>query len=330
MDDSKLTRGANIVVRHWVRLKPWESLLIVTSNNYMREALALSHSAQKRSLKVNLMIVEDVGKNVGIYFDKNEDAFDGYSAIIAATEYSLVTTLAAKKAIGRGKKFLSLPLSTSNNMSLLEFDFLYMDTKKSRLMSEIIMKYIEHSTTIHVETPAGTDLTFSKKGRKPGFFNGVVKDGKGFSSASFEVYVPIVEDATEGIMVVDGSLGYLGKCDQNVRLTIEGGRITDIESNPCGDRLRAFIESYDDPGLFVASEFGIGLNSLAKCRGCSYIEDESAYGTFHVGFGRNLALGGELEANGHYDLVSHRPSIYVDNRQIMDDGIIIIPESVFH
>ncbi|MGI6602010.1 MAG: peptidase, partial [Saccharofermentanales bacterium] len=62
---------------------------------------------------------------------------------------------------------------------------------------------------------------------------------------------------------------------------------------------------------------------------CSYIEDESAYGTFHVGFGRNLALGGTLEANGHYDLVSHRPSIYVDNRQIMDDGIIIIPEPVF-
>ena len=150
MDDSKLTRGANIVVRHWVRLKPWESLLIVTSNNYMREALALSHSAQKRSLKVNLMIVEDVGKNVGIYFDKNEDAFDGYSAIIAATEYSLVTTLAAKAR--RGKKFLSRPFLPAIICPCWNSIFCIW-TPKSRLMSEIIMKYNEHSTTIHVETP---------------------------------------------------------------------------------------------------------------------------------------------------------------------------------
>lgn len=131
-------------------------------------------------------------------------------------------------------------------------------------MSEIIMKYIENSSTIHVETPRRYRSDPQQKRTQTGLFNGVVKDGKGFSSASFEVYVPIVEDATEGIMVVDGSLGYIGKCEQNVRLTITGGRIADIESNPSGDKLRAFIESYADPGLFIAPEFGIGLNSLAK------------------------------------------------------------------
>ena len=98
---------------------------------------------------------------------------------------------------------------------MLEFDFLMMDTKKSRLMAEVIMKYLRHSSRIHVTTPAGTDLQMGKKGRNPGFFNGVVKDGKGYSSASIEVYVPIEETKTEGIMMLDGSLGYIGKAEEN-------------------------------------------------------------------------------------------------------------------
>ena len=325
-----LTRGANIVVRNWVRLKPWESLLIVSSNNYMREAKAIRRSALKRALRIDMMIVEDVGKDVGVCFDKNENVFDDYSAIIAATEYSLVTTLAAKRAIRQGKKFLSLPLSTSDGVSMLEYDFLTMDTKKSKLMANIIMKYIENSSTIRVESKSGTNLVFNKRGRKPGFYNGVCKDGKGFSSASIEVYVPIVEDATDGVMIVDCSLGYLGKCEQPLKLVLEKGRITEIEDNPCGHKLKEYIESFQDENMFVASEFGIGLNTLSKCLGRCYIEDESAYGTFHIGFGRNLALGGILEARGHSDLVAKEPDIYVDNRQIMSEGVIIIPEPVFY
>ena len=76
-----------------------------------------------------------------------------------------------------------------------------------------------------------------KKGRKPGFFNGVVKDGKGYSSASIEVYVPIEETKTEGVMVLDGSLGYIGKAEEPTRILFRDGRITEIEKTPTGLRL---------------------------------------------------------------------------------------------
>ena len=35
---SKVERGAMIVIRDWLRLKPWEKLLIVTSENHMQSA----------------------------------------------------------------------------------------------------------------------------------------------------------------------------------------------------------------------------------------------------------------------------------------------------
>ena len=86
------------------------------------------------------------------------------------------------------------------------------------------------------------------------------------------------------------------------------------------------MEGYKDSRIYIAGEFGIGLNSYSDCVGNCYIEDESAYGTFHIGLGRNLALGGVQNAKGHFDLVCLNPDIYADNRQIMQYGKIILPE----
>lgn len=131
---------------------------------------------------------------------------------------------------------------------------------------------------------------------------------------------------TEGVMVLDGSLGYIGRPTEPTKIWFREGRIQGVEETPTGIRLQAYMDSYKDSGIYVAGEFGIGLNSYSKCRGNCYIEDESAYGTFHIGLGRNLALGGVHEANGHFDLVCLEPDIYTDNRQIMQQGKIIIPE----
>lgn len=324
----KMDRGAGIIIRDWVQVRPWDKLLIVTSKEYLPEVKALKKYALHRARSVDSLIVENTGRHIGVFFDMNENVFDPYTAIIAATEYSIVTTKAAKRAIKKRKKFLSLPLSTNDGRSMLEYEFLKMDTKKSRLMAKVIMKYLQHSSRIRITTPAGTDLTVYKEGRKPGFFNGVVKDGKGYSSASIEAYVPIEETKTEGVMVLDGSLGYIGCAKEPTKIIFKGGRITDIEETETGKKLKAYMEEYDDPRIYIGGELGIGLNSYSECLGNCYIEDESAYGTFHIGLGRNIALGGQQNAKGHFDLVCLEPDIYTDNRQIMQQGKIIVPEPV--
>lgn len=325
-EEEKTERGATIVIKNWLRLKPWEKLLIVTSENHLAEAKVLKHCAQRRVLSADLMVVEKKGKQVGVFFDCNEEIFDGYKAVIGATDYSLVTTKAAKRAIKRGSKFLSLPLSTNDGRSMLSYRFMMMDTKKSKMMAGVIMKYLNNSSVIQITTKLGTDLRVYKQNRTAGFFNGVVKDGKGFSSASIEVYVPIEETKTEGVFIPDGSLGYIGAVEEPFSIQMSGGRLCDIEMNKSGRKLKEYMEDFGDPGIYVASELGIGLNSYAKCRGKCYIEDESSYGTFHIGVGRNLALGGVHEASGHFDLVAREPDIFADNRKIMEQGKIIIPE----
>ena len=169
--------------------------------------------------------------------------------------------------------------------------------------------------------------TRAVKGRVPGFFNGCCHDGKGLSSASVEVYVAPVESDTNGTLILDGSMGYIGIVDSPVRVELRGGRIVEIEDNASGRRLKQFLARFHDPeNMVVAAEFGIGLNTHSRCAGNCYIEDESTYGTFHIGFGRNIALGGVQDASGHYDLVTHAPCIYVDNRMIMDHGQLTVLE----
>ena len=93
-----------------------------------------------------------------------------------------------------------------------------------------------------------------------------------------------------------------------------------ISTHPDAERLKEYVLSFDDPTMFINGELGIGLNVLSKCRGVSYIEDESTYGTFHIGMGRNISLGGVQMAKGHFDMVTHEPTIMADDVVIMKNG----------
>lgn len=282
---NKLSRGAKIVVDRWLEIKAKEALLIVTCEKHKREAEEIMHYAKQRHAKVEILSFPDQKGQVGHYFDEHEDAFDAYDVILGATTHSLVTTRAVKRAIERGSRFLSLPLSTNDSRSMLEYDFLLMDTKISKRMGDYLVQMLNQTDCIRVVTAAGTDLTFAKQGRDAKFFNGSTTLCNGYASSSFEVYVPIEENATDL-------------------------------------KLKSYLEAFEDEGMYVAGEFGIGLNQHSNCRGHCYIEDESTYGTFHIGFGRNIALGGVHHAKAHFDLVFHKPDIYAGDIRIMKQGEI--------
>lgn len=320
---NQLSRGAKIVAKRWLQVQPQESLLIVTCEQHCEEAEEISHYARLCQAKVELMVFPEQKGQVGHYFDEHEDAFDAYDVILGATTHSLVTTRAVKRAIERGSRFLSLPLSTNDGRSMLEYDFLLMDTNESKKMGDYLVQMLNGSEFIRVVTEAGTDLTFEKRNRDAKFFNGSTKLCNGYASSSFEVYVPVEETKTNGIAYVDASLGYLGITDESVKLRLSEGRIVEIEENATGQKLKKYLENFEDEGMYVAGEFGIGLNTHAACSGNCYIEDESTYGTFHIGFGRNIALGGVHNAKAHFDLVFHKPDIYAGDKLIMKHGEIV-------
>jgi len=317
-------RGAEIVTNDWMQVRSGESVVIVTDEEHIRELELVKQQMESVGAVVELeMRPRDDTRFVGLLDQDHDGVVDDYDVIIGATNYSIVTKPAVKVAVRSGARFLSLPMSTNDDRSILEYDFLTMDPQKSRAVAQELLAFIKGAEHLRVTTKLGTDLRFRKIGREASYFNGMAKDGRGFASSSFEVYVPIEEDQTSGTGVLDGSLGYLGKVDKPFKILFEGGRITEIEQSPCGTKLSKYIEDFNDPRMYHTAEFGIGTNSFSHCDGNCYIEDESSYGTFHIGFGRNIALGGEFEADGHFDIIFLEPTIYADEQMIMKDGVVV-------
>ncbi|MDO5292647.1 MAG: peptidase [bacterium] len=321
--NSKLQRGARIVAEKWLEVADGERVFIVTSEEHVNEVALIEQYVKEAGAFVEVMTFEKHKGQVGHYFDEHETAFDSYNVILGATTHSLVTTKAVKRAIERGSRFLSLPLSTNDDSSLLEYDFLLMDPIESKKMADQLFLRLQGGKEILVTTAAGTRLTFSMEGREAQLFTGATRQGNGYSSSSFEIFIPVVENKTYGTGIVDGSLGYIGVPKEPVRIDLKDGRVCEIEQNEAGQKLSEYMAAFEDEGIYVAGEFGIGLNTFSRCSGNSYIEDESTYGTFHIGFGRNIAFGGQQEAKGHFDLVFNKPDIYIDGILIMSEGEIL-------
>ena len=313
-------QGARIIVEQWLRARPEQVLHFITDETKLTEAEAFRKASENVGAvpKISILSSEDIQS--GDCLEGIKQVMSYADAIIGATNYSFITTDAVRYALKRGSRFLSLPLSTNDGSSLLENEFLRMPPGKAGRIGRPMLPRLRLGREVRVTTDAGTNLHLSIRGRAPGLFNGIAAGPGACSSASFEVFIPPVETVTEGTVVLDGSMGYIGLVSEPLKLTFSGGMLTDIPDTPSGRRLRAFMESFGDPRIYCAAELGIGLNTCSMCRGSSYIEDESSYGTFHIGFGRNLALGGSHDAAGHFDIVTHAPTIAVDGFVIMDHG----------
>lgn len=316
----RMEQGARIIVENWIHALPEDVLHFITDETKLREAEAFVKASRQIGAIPKLTVLPADSIQAGDSIEQMRNIMSYATAIIGATNYSFITTNAVDYALRHGARFLSLPLSTNNGSSLLEQDFLRMDPAAAARMGRPMLRCLRGSDSVHITTKLGTDITFGIRGRKPGIFNGVTARAGVCASASFEVYIPPEETLTHGRVILDGSMGYIGLVKQPLELGFEKGYLTYIEPTPDGRKLKAYLEQFGDPEMYCAAELGIGLNRISRCRGASYIEDESAYGTFHIGFGRNLALGGGHDAAGHFDIVVHDPTILTGESVLMKDG----------
>ena len=319
-----IATGVSIILNRWLSVRRGELILLVTDEAHTREAEAFDRWARGADAVLKTLMLPRGAVQDGGVIEEAAPLLRSANAIIGATDFSFITTHAVTEAVQAGARFISLPLSCRDGTSLLENDFIGMDPAWTRHAGNRLLRHLNRADEIRVTTEAGTDLTFYKHGRPGGLYCGQAERRGIVSSASFEVYVPIEEHETEGRLVLDGSLGYLGLVSAPLAVEFRKGRLSCSRDTGDGRRLLDYIEAFDSPNMYQAAEFGIGLNTISRCRGVSYIEDESAYGTFHIGMGRNITLGGRQEAAGHFDIVTHRPTIEAGGTVLMRNGEIAV------
>ena len=320
-----IDKGVSIILHDWLNVKKDELIHFITDETHLKEAEAISRWAYGADAVLKTTILPSHLIQDGDVIENMVEILSNENVIIGATDYSFITTNAVKTAVNNGARFLSIPLSCTDGTSLLENDFVQMNPHEAKRNARKLLKYMRGAHKIRVTTKKGTDLTLSMEGRVPGAFYGLATKPKEVASASFEVYVAPVEDSMNGVLYLDGSYGYIGKVTDPVKIIFKDGVLVSAESEKDGAKiLLDYIETFNDKTMYKPGEFGIGLNKLSDTRGVCYIEDESMYSTFHIGMGRNIALGGVQHAAGHFDIVTHKPNIYVDDMLIMKQGEIFI------
>jgi hypothetical protein len=193
--------------------------------------------------------------------------------------------------------------------------------------AEFLMGVFEGVKSVHITAPGGTDITLDIEDRR--FQTDVsINKGEFGNLPAGEIWCAPVEDGANGVLVVDGSVGDLGRLSEDIALKIKDGH---LESISCEDielakRLRQLVSV--DEMASVIGELGIGLNPGARLVG-NLLEDEKAGGTAHIAFGNNLDMkGGSNQSATHRDFLFLKPTfsaIYKDGSEkiIIDNGEVI-------
>ncbi|MHC4192286.1 MAG: aminopeptidase [Planctomycetota bacterium] len=320
-------KGAVRLVKECVDVAKTDRVLVVTDAHSLKYGQAVMAVASEISEQTAMAVVRTYGRLPGQNPpDSIAAAMKSADVVFVITEVSLVHCQARREASSEGVRVLSIvqPDDEMFARTIPESPFAEM-----KGVVKAVNDLLTQANEAHVTTKAGTDLWLDLRGRKnvelEHGYCGCEPEYRGFAAPPvIEANIAPVEHTARGLLVVDACQAALGVLKEPITFQIDKGKIVKIEGGSEAWHLEAVLEEIGDPGIYLVAELGIGLNPKTKLRGRFY-EDESVYGTAHIGIGNNIFTGGKLEVNGHLDNVFWRPTIELDGKSLMSEGRLVYP-----
>jgi leucyl aminopeptidase (aminopeptidase T) len=171
---------------------------------------------------------------------------------------------------------------------------------------------------VRVTSAAGTDFTASIKGQPSHRSNFAHQAGRMSPVNWGEVYQGPVVGTTNGRFVCDGPvLGF--ECTESpVIVDIKDGLATKVSGDPkVATALTELIENNEN-GENIA-EIALGINAKANDHSCNTYK--KGLGRLHIAVGNGLVYNQTVNSDIHIDLIMHEPTVEIDGRVIMRDGV---------
>ncbi len=188
-----------------------------------------------------------------------------------------------------------------------------------------IAKVVNRYEEVEIETPNGTSIRFSKKGRKALTDTGIINKPGTFSNLpAGEVYLAPLEGTANGTLVLEWAP--TRKLKRPVTLHIEKGMVKSIEGKE--KLVKSLEEKLDEQKENKnIAELGIGTNDKAS-RPDNILESEKILGTIHIALGDNSSFGGNVRTSFHQDFVFFKPTVTLiskagNRRVLLKSGKIV-------
>lgn len=196
---------------------------------------------------------------------------------------------------------------------------------------------IEAAKTMHVTSPAGTDVRFAL-GEFPAISEYGYVDEPGrwdHWPSGFALTWPD-EGSAEGVIVIDrGDILLPQKCYANdaIRITVSGGYATQIEGGVDAELLNSYMASFNDPEGYAISHIGWGLQPRAHWSTLSLYDREASIGmdarafegNFLFSLGPNNEAGGNRTTACHIDIPLRGCTVRLDDRIVVEHGKVLFP-----
>ncbi len=317
---NELFSASLVAVRDCMGTKTNEKVLIVTDEKMRKLGYALWKATKE--ITSEILLVEMIERNSNGEEPPAEIAelMAKVDVVFCPTTKSLTHTDARRNASENGARIATLPGVTEDIMiRCMNADYNAI-AKRTSALCELMVK----TKNIKVKAPAGTDIILPIAGRKAHASSGLFREkGQSGNLPTGEAYLAPLENLSNGVVVVDGSMAGIGMVTEPITIDVKDGYAVNITGGEDAEKLLTLLIPHGKDAFNVA-EFGIGTNDKAILSG-KIIEDEKVMGTIHIAFGDNKSMGGNIRVASHLDGLIKEPTVWFDDKIIMEKGKLLLP-----
>ena len=324
-----MKRGAEILVRTCAGVADGESVVVVTDQERMAIAVALTDEIEAVGAVPSLVVPaprsidnEEPGPLVAA-------ALLDADVVFLPVSLAMAHTRSVRDAIGAGARVLSMTAFTER---MMREGGLFTDFAARRPTCLELARCLTEGSRLRVTNPAGTDLSMSLEG-VTGNSHACLLDGPGFSAVpNIEANCAPTQDSADGVFVCDGSIPYygVGVIREPVTFRVEAGFVSSIEGGEQARLLDDLLAAQDDEWVYNLAQFAFGLNPDCVEFTGEMLNDEGINGTVHVGIGTSANLGGTISAKTHFDAICREPTVWIDDEVVVRDGTLEVMKIFEH
>jgi leucyl aminopeptidase (aminopeptidase T) len=320
-------KEASICVRKGFQIRPGDNVLVLADGNHLIEAQALAGAACAAGGNVALMDISSIVAE-GLLIPGIPEPPKHVSAAVKAADVIIIKTeidyahrfahtTTVREAVNNNVRIASVEEGLGS-WGLTDEDIDVVEKRTDRLI-----KLFKGADKVHVTSKQGTDIKLSIKGRAPLKVTPVRIPGVMMGPMPLwgEAAYAAIEGSANGQIVMDGVMNVVAPygVKENMTVKVKNGREYDVSGGEEAKKLRDILAAADE-GANMLAEFSLGSGHLVKF---GTLSEKGKLGTIHFALGDNHHAypGGKNVSKWHLDATVRYPTVELDGRTIIQDGV---------
>jgi 2,5-dihydroxypyridine 5,6-dioxygenase len=310
--------GAMKAMTQCAAVKPGENVVIACDTNKLRLAEALAAAAYAAGGMPTIVAFPPTGAHGAQVPAPVVGACARSDVYFLPTSWSMTHTdarIEASKAGARGATMCEVTEDCLCAGGILA------DYEEADRLGRKIGAILSEGRTIRMTSAGGTDLTAEITGRPVQYETGLFREPGQFGALpNSEVNISPIEGTTEGVIVGNVRvMGYGVIRDEPITVEVRNGEVVAVTGGKPAAYLEQTLRSFNDRTAYNLAEFAVGLNPKSRPYATN-LEDLGKLGFGHHGIGSNYAIGGDVKAPCHIDVIYSEASLEIDGRLVLDNG----------